>query len=63
MKSRYLEYAIEAARLECEGNYQDAAFAWTCAMTKARNPLNRDWAAARHDFCQTPKYHNQEGKG
>ncbi len=58
--SKYLEYAEEAARLEREGSYSDAAFAWMCAMTKANNPINHRWAAARHDFCSTLKYRYQE---
>ncbi|MGL4224972.1 MAG: ANR family transcriptional regulator [Vibrio sp.] len=48
---QYLEFANRAAQLERDGQWLNAAFAWTGAAHHARNLKNRHWATARCDFC------------
>jgi hypothetical protein len=47
----YLQYAENAADLERNGFFADAAFEWTCASMKATHACNRAWCEARTHRC------------
>ncbi|KER02852.1 ANR family transcriptional regulator [Photorhabdus temperata] len=47
----YLRAAHEAAQLEREDEYRQAAQAWSKANRFSRNPLNQTWSEHRADFC------------
>lgn len=47
----YIFYARDAAKNERRGNYALAADAWHLAELRALNPVNQQFAKARHEFC------------
>ncbi|MFV8770809.1 ANR family transcriptional regulator [Yersinia enterocolitica] len=47
----YYQAAREAAQIEREGDYRQAAKVWTKAARTSRNPLNQEWSENRSDFC------------
>ncbi|WP_234498058.1 ANR family transcriptional regulator [Vibrio maritimus] len=50
-KKYYLKLAQQAAELERDHQYENAAMMWKQVSYLASHPENKLWAENRHDFC------------
>jgi hypothetical protein len=51
VQQRYYELAQEAAELERNQQYKNAAIAWQQVARLASHPANITWAENRYEFC------------
>lgn len=51
--THYNDVSLEAAALERQGKYQQAAAHWDKAGPLAKKEKNRNWSQARKEFCSS----------
>lgn len=51
MSETFKELAAKAANMEKQGELNAAASCWRKAGAYSDNQINRDWCAARAEFC------------
>jgi len=49
----YKEFAEQAANLEQQAHWKEAALHWEQAEKKAQKTSNRNWAVHRKEFCRS----------